>query len=237
MSQPASFPEPAFGPPFAPAPEPAFAPAPAPAYAPAPASAPTPAPALPAGPPTFTERWLHPSAAPSWRAELQRLLLATAGAAGFGVSLGLRKGGTAILVGALGAPAGILAVAAVAVPAFAIVLALANAPLDMMDLARATSRAATRAGLLLAGIAPGIALLVVSCEETVSVSIFGFGALLLAGGIAANAFAKELRPHLRSAPGHARVVLAVALPVFLLFAATLAGRVWWLALPMLTEVS
>jgi hypothetical protein len=142
-----------------------------------------------------------------------------------------------IVVGALGAPAGILAVAAVAVPAFAIVLALANAPLDMMDLAHATSRAAARAGLLLGGLAPGVALLVVSCEETVSVSFFGFGALLLAGGIAANAFANELRPRLASAPGRARILLAVAMPVFLLFAATLAARVWWLALPMLTEVS
>jgi len=164
-------------------------------------------------------------------------MMAAACAAAFGVSLGLRKGGVAILLGAVGAPAGILAVAAVAAPAFAIVLALANAPLEAMHLAHATSRAATRAGLLLAGLAPGVALLVVSCEDAITVSIFGFGALLLAGGIAANAFANELRPRLRSAPPRTRVVLSVAMPVFLLFAAVLAARVWWLALPMLTEAS
>jgi hypothetical protein len=149
----------------------------------------------------------------------------------------LRHGGVSIVLGALGAPAGIVAVAAVAVPAFAIVLALANAPIDAMDLAHATSRAAMRAGLLLAGIAPGMAMLVVTVEEAVTVDIMGFTALLFAGAVAGHAFVSELKPALAGAPRLTRAILSMALPAFLLFATVLAARVWWLALPMLTEAS
>jgi hypothetical protein len=105
-----------------------------------------------------------------------------------------------------------------------------------MDLARATARASIRAGLFLAGLAPGAALLVVTVEENVTVTVMGFGSLLLAGAIAAHSFAGDLRPLLAGAPSPVRVVMAIAMPVFLLFAAVLAARVWWLALPMLTEM-
>jgi hypothetical protein len=200
---------------------------------------PTPSPPLPADSalPPWTEQWLGRVASPTWGDQAQRLLLAAGLAAAFGVALGMRKGGTSIALGALGAPAGIVAIAAIAVPAFAIVLALANAPLQAMDLAQATSRAALRAGLFLAGLAPGVALLVVTCEDALTVDIIGFGALLFAGAVAARAFAADLRPSLASAPRVTRAVLSVALPAFLVFAAVLAARVWWLALPMLTEVS
>jgi hypothetical protein len=106
-----------------------------------------------------------------------------------------------------------------------------------MDLLSATSRAALRAGLFLAGVAPALAMLVVTVEETVTVDIMGFGALLFAGAIAGQAFVAELRPTLAGAPRVTRAILSVALPAFLVFAAVLAARVWWLALPMLTEVS
>jgi hypothetical protein len=163
----------------------------------------------------------------------------------FGLALGLhpRAPGAAghellsLVASSLGAPAGIAAVAAVAVPAFAIVLALANAPVDVMDLARATSRGALRAGLLLAGIAPGAAMLAVTCEDAITVSVMGFGGLVLAGGLAASSFRTDLRPQLAAAPNRTRAVLAIAMPCFLVFAAVLAARVWWLALPALTEVS
>ena len=199
--------------------------------------APTPSSTAGPAPVTWTERWLGRVAAPTWAGEAQRLLVAAGLAALFGVALGLRRGGASLVFGALGAPAGIVAVAAVAVPAFAIVLALANAPLEAMDLAQATSRAAVRAGLFLAGIAPGAAMLVVTVEEAVTVDVMGFGALLFAGAIAGHAFVADLRPALAGAPRITRAILGVAVPVFLVFAAVLAARVWWLALPMLTEVS
>ena len=187
--------------------------------------------------PSWTGQWLGRVTSPTWGGEARRLLLAAGFAAVFGVSLGMRKGGASIALGAVGAPAGIVAVAAVAVPAFAIVLALANAPLQAMDLAHATSRAAMRAGLFLAGLAPAVALLVVTCEDALTVDVIGFGGLLFAGAIAAQAFAADLRPSLAGTPRVTRAVLSVVLPAFLVFAAVLAARVWWLALPMLTEVS
>jgi hypothetical protein len=200
---------------------------------------PTPArpPPLEERPRTWAERWLGPSATPTWASEARRLLLAAGLASVFGVALGLRHGGASLVLGALGAPACIVAVAAVAVPAFAIVLALANAPLEGMALLHATSRSAMRAGLFLAGLAPAVAMLVVTVEEAVTVDVMGFGALLLAGAIAGQAFVAELRPALASAPRVTRAILSLALPAFLVFAAVLATRVWWLALPMLTEAS
>jgi len=191
----------------------------------------------PATPRTWTEQWLGQTDSPTWAGEAQRLLLAAALAGAFGAALGLRQGGAAILFAALGAPSGIVAVAAVAVPAFAIVLALADAPVDAMDLAHATSRAAARAGLFLAGIAPGAALLAVSCEDAITVTVVGFGGLALSGAIAARAFTSALEPRLVDAPRLTRIIMAWAMPAFLLFSAALAVRVWWIALPLLTRVS
>lgn len=188
-------------------------------------------------PTTWTERWLGQSTTPTWAGEARRLLLAAGLASIFGLALGLRHGGASLVLGALGAPAGIVAVAAVAVPAFAIVLALANAPLEGMALLHATSRAAMRAGLFLAGLAPAVAMLVVTVEEAITVDVMGFGGLLLGGAIAGQAFVAELKPALDGAPRLTRAILSIALPAFLVFAAVLAIRVWWLALPMLTEVT
>jgi hypothetical protein len=198
---------------------------------------PLPTPPLASGPQTWAERWLGVAGAPSWAREGQRLLVAVGLSSLFGVALGLREGAAGSGLAALGAPAGIAAVAGVAVPAFAIVLALANAPVDVMDLARATSRGAVRAGLFLAGLAPGAALLVVTREDAITITVAGFGALLLAGAIAARSFATDLRPQLAGAPRATRAVLSVAMPLFILFAAVLAARVWWLALPCLTEAA
>lgn len=198
-------------------------------------------PPMPPAPPTWAHNWLgdasSSSSSSTWSLESQRLLLGVALSSLFGLALGLRRGGITIALAALGAPAGIAAVAFVAVPAFAIVLSLANAPVDMMDLSRATSRASLRAGLFLAGLAPGAALIMVTVEDAITVTVAGLGSLLLAGAIAARSFSSELRPHLAAAPRGTRAVLSLAMPAFLLFAAVLAARVWWLALPLLTEPS
>jgi len=178
-----------------------------------------------ADPDTWARRFLgqEKGAAASWPDEGRRLAIAVSMAALFGVSLGL------------GAPAGIVAVSVVAVPAFAIILALANAPVDAMSLGRATARAAAKAGLVLAGLAPAAALFVVTVEDAITVTAVGFGGLFLAGAIASRSFASELAPLIQAAPRATRNVMTLAMPAFLLFAAVLAARVWWLALPSLTE--
>jgi len=154
----------------------------------------------------------------------------------FGVALGLRHGGITLAWGAMGAPLGIVAVGALAAPALGILLALANAPLDALDLARATSRAAAKAGLLLAGVAPATALFVVTVEDAITVTLVGFGALTLAGAVAARSFQHDLEPMLAKTPTTQRAVVRVAIWAFLLFAGTLAIRIWCMALPMLTAM-
>jgi hypothetical protein len=173
----------------------------------------------------------------TWLDEVRRLALAASLSAVFGVSLGLRHGGLSLAWGAMGAPLGIVAVGALAAPALGILLALANAPVDALDLARATSRAAAKAGLLLAGVAPAAALFVVTVEDAITVTIVGFGALILAGVVAARSFQHDLEPMLAKAPVSQRAVVRIAIWTFLAFAGALALRVWWLALPMLTVAS
>jgi hypothetical protein len=173
----------------------------------------------------------------TWIDEARRLAVAASLSAIFGVALGLRHGGVTLAWGAMGAPLGIVAVGALAAPALGILLALANAPLDALDLARATSRAAAKAGLLLAGVAPAAALFVVTVEDAITVTIVGFGALILAGVVAARSFQHDLEPMLAKTPGAQRAVVRVAIWAFLAFAGTLAIRVWFMALPMLTVSS
>jgi hypothetical protein len=185
--------------------------------------------------PGLASALVAPSTTSTWIDEVRRLAVAASLSAVFGVSLGLRRGGLSLAWGAMGAPLGIVAVGALAVPALAIVLALANAPLAPLDLARATGRATAKAGLLLAGLAPGAALFVVTVEDAITVTLVGFGALVLAGAVAARSFLSDLTPALAKASPGQRSVVHVSLWAFLAFAGALALRVWWLALPMLTS--
>ena len=199
-------------------------------------------PRSPPAPQTTTHAKSHASAlldttSSTWIDEARRLAVAASLSAIFGVALGLRHGGVSLAWGAMGAPLGIVAVGALAAPALGILLALANAPLDALDLARATSRAAAKAGLLLAGVAPAAALFVVTVEDAITVTIVGFGALILAGVVAARSFQHDLEPMVAKTPGAQRAVVRVAIWAFLAFSGTLAIRVWCMALPMLTVMS
>jgi len=146
--------------------------------------------------------------------------------------MGIRLGGPAIATHALGVVLGIAAVCGLAVPALAIVLALANASVDALDLSRATSRAAATAGLLLAGLAPGAALFAVTVEDAITVTILGIGGLALAGALGMRTFVRELTPRLATSSERGRRLAKLALPVFLVFATVLAARIWWIALPI-----
>jgi len=193
--------------------------------------------AAPAGDPqkfeSFAAELLRPDT-PGWADEARRLGVGLGLALLFGGALGLRAGGAAIPAHAMGVAAGLLAVSAVAAPSFAIVLALVNAPVDGQTLARATSRAVARAGLLLGGLAPAAALYVLTVEDAITVTVVGFGGLLLAGAVAASSFAKDLSAPLADASAYTRHWMTLAMPAFVVFAAVLAMRVWWLALPILT---
>jgi hypothetical protein len=206
-----------------------------PAPTPAPTPAPAPAPTEPAS--RSLASALLDTASSTWMAEARRLAAAASLSAVFGVALGLRQGGLSLAWGAMGAPLGIVAVGALAAPALGILLSLADARLEALDVARATSRAAVKAGMLLAGVAPATALFVVTVEDAITVTIVGLGALILAGGVAARSFQHDLEPSLSKTPRAQRAVVRLAVWAFLAFAAILAIRVWCLALPMLAVPS
>ena len=196
-------------------------------------SAPTfPPSAQPAAPAAWTEQLLGTNMASGWAREGQRFAVAVGLAALFGVAIGLRVGGPAIATHAFGVSLGILGVCGLAVPALAIVLALVNASIDALGLARATSRAAATAGLLLAGLAPGAALFAVTVEDAISVTLVGAGGLALAGVLGMRSFVRELAPQLGSGDDRARRLSKIALPIFLVFAAILGARIWWVMLPI-----
>jgi len=191
-----------------------------------------PEPPHPALPVAWTERMLGTADAEGWAAEGRRFGIAIGLAALFGVAIGLRVGGPAIATHALGVSVGMLAVCGLAVPALAIVLALVNASVDALGLARATSRAAVTAGLLLAGFAPGAALFAVTVEDAITVTIVGVAGLGLAGLLAMRSFVRELAPRLAVSDVRARRLSRVAIPLFLVFAAILGARIWWVMLPI-----
>jgi hypothetical protein len=196
---------------------------------------PDPGPALP---PSWPERILDAGsvaggATPqAWAREGQRLAVAIGLASLFGGAIGLRLGGAAIVTHAFGAALGIVAVCGLAVPALAIVLALVDASVDAFGLARATSRAAAAAGLLLAGLAPGAALFALTVEDAITVTLVGAGGLVLGGVLGMRSFVRALTPQLDGSDERARRLATVAVPLFLVFAAILGARIWWVMLPI-----
>ena len=168
----------------------------------------------------------------AWAREGQRLAVAIGLASLFGAAIGLRVSGAAMLAHAIGVSLGILAVCGLAVPALAIILALVNASVDALALARATSRAAAAAGLLLAGIAPGAALFALTVEDAITVTLVGVGGLALAGVLGVRSFVRTLAPHLSGSDERARRLSMIAMPLFLVFAAILGARIWWVMLPI-----
>lgn len=175
---------------------------------------------------SFGERLLSDGA--GHRDQILRFAAATGLASTFGIALGVRGGPLSVLHHALGVTLGMLGVCGLAVPALAIVLMLADAKIDALGLVRATSRAAAHAGLLLAGLAPGVALFSLTVEDAITVSIVGAGGLLLAGWIGARSFRRDLAPTLGEG-----VLGRLAVPSFIVFAAVLGARIWWMSLPLL----
>ena len=80
-----------------------------------------------------------------WRGLAGRVATGAALSAVYGVALGAREGGSALLVHAIGVPAALLAVCTLGLPALFIVLALFDAPLSPIKAAGAAARRRARA--------------------------------------------------------------------------------------------
>src|SRR5688500_6847154 len=94
-------------------------------------------------------------------------------AAVFGLALGARLGGLALLQHALGVPAGLCATGLLGVPPLYVLLTLFDAPISLSEIASWVGRALSSIGAVLGGLAPAVALLAVTIQ---SADVAGFAA-------------------------------------------------------------
>jgi hypothetical protein len=147
----------------------------------------------------------------------------------FGLALGGGLGAAAMAIHAVGVPLGFLAVALLGGPAFYVALAHAGVEISAVALIASLSRGIAGAGLVLAGLAPTMLLMAVSCESHLTVAAYGVLGLAAAGCVGLRAIFRELE---RRQPSTG---IAASLPrvAFAIFAGVLCLRVWWSVLPVL----
>jgi len=153
-------------------------------------------------------------------------------AALYGLALGARSGGVALIQHALGASAGLFAVGVLGIPALFVLLALVNAPVSPGAMLSAGARSLASAGFVLAGLAPSAALLAVTIESPDAAAFVTRAGLTLAGGIGLFQLTSSVRAMLKELPPAPRLKCNVLLFGFSLFAIMLAARVWY-TLPIL----
>jgi hypothetical protein len=173
----------------------------------------------------------------SWRRTFARLGVGVGLSSVYGVALGTRDGGTALLSNAVGVPVGALAVLMLGVPALYIILSLFSAPLEPSRLAAASSRAFATAAVLWAGLAPAAALFVVTSGARSTASAVAVTGLVVGGLVGLRSLLTGLGRQLDDADSSTRhVSWAVGLG-FAAFAVALAGRIWGSTLVLLGGAS
>jgi hypothetical protein len=197
---------------------------------PTPESTPEAAPASP--PANWTARLLHIDESSGVRAEAVRYATGLGLSAVYGMAIGARHGGLALLKSAAVVPAALVAATALGVPATYIVLALFDAPIDPKRLGAATSRAVATTGLVLAGLAPAAALFVVSSEQPAAAGASAALGLMLGSFAGYRALMGDVLRGLSRANEGVRFASAAAIIGFGVFAAALALRIWSAALPL-----
>lgn len=167
------------------------------------------------------------------RRDLSRLAAGLGLSAVYGLALGAHAGGVELLRHALGAPLGLLVVAGVTAPSLFVRLALIDAPLRPAQMLAAVAQGAFTSGLVLAGLAPAAAMLVVSIQSpAAAASLAGLG-LLLAGGIGLLNVFTVLDACLQSSSVRLRSRAWLSMAVFALLSCALAARTWHAWLPLL----
>jgi hypothetical protein len=183
--------------------------------------------------PALTQWLLDGTHDEGWGREIGRFGWGLGLASAYGLVLGFREGGLSLFRHALGVPLAFVAVALLGVPALLIVLTLFDAPLSPRQAVRAASGATARAGLMLAGLAPAVALYVASAESRWLAAAAGGMGLLVSGIVGLSAFLSDLGRGSATAEEGKRLVFGFCFAGFAVFAGLLAIRVWWGALPIL----
>jgi hypothetical protein len=166
------------------------------------------------------------------RSEALRCATGLGLAAVYGLAVGARHGGGALLKSAAVVPLALSAAAALGIPATYIVLALFDAPIDPRRLGAATSRAMATTGLVLAGLAPAAALFVVSSEHPAAAAMSGAVGLALASAAGFRALMTDVLDGLSTSREGTRLASAAAIVAFGVFAAALSLRIWSACLPL-----
>lgn len=180
---------------------------------------------------TFAEDALTTTGAPIELARRAAVGLALASISG--LAMGLREGPVAMAVHAAGVPIALGAVAALGVPSLYVVLALFDAPLDARAAAAAAARGIAAAGLVLAGLAPAIAVFVVTSATSDGAALASGAALLAGGAIGLGHLIRVVASALERADSATRAMAVLVLAGFTVFAIALASRVWGSLLPVL----
>lgn len=169
--------------------------------------------------------------------DLSRLGSGLGLAAIYGLALGARGGGTQLLRHALGAPLGLLVVATLAAPSLFVRLALMDAPLRPAQMVGAVAQSTFAAGLVLAGLAPAAAMLVVSIESAPAAAWMSGLGLWLAGGIGLVNLFGALSAGMAGASLSLRSRAFVSIAIFAVLACALSARTWGAWLPLLGGAS
>jgi hypothetical protein len=169
--------------------------------------------------------------------DLSRLANGLALASVYGLALGARAGGLQLARHAFGAPLGLVVVAVIAAPALFVRLALLDAPLRPAQMVAAVAQSTFAAGLVLAGLAPAAAMLVVSIESAQAAAWMSGLGLWLAGTIGLLNLFSALGAGLAGATLRLRSRAFLAIAIFAVLACALSARAWGAWLPVLRGAS
>jgi hypothetical protein len=149
----------------------------------------------------------------------------------FGLALGARSGGTALLEHAVLVPLGLILVLLVGIPALIIGLALVDSPVRATHVVEAAVASIAAAGLLLAGLAPATAFFVITTFDADAATVVS-GLVLSASGILSLRLLLrviETRLDLSGTKSWRTMALCGG---FCLFAFLFVARVWSSTLPV-----
>jgi hypothetical protein len=177
---------------------------------------------------------------PSLSVETKRIARALALATIYGLPLGARGGVASMLEHAVGVVLGLAAVAGFAAPAFYILIAHTGSRLPVLAVVEAVRRCVGTTALVLAGLTPAAALLVVSTEGAHAAAFYGALGLSVAYGLGLRRLLLDLFDALSSQPSaddSHELAGRVAVLGFVAFALLLSVRVWSGTLPLFGVLS
>ena len=169
--------------------------------------------------------------------ELGRLAAGLGLSAFYGLALGARAGGSELLKNAVGVPLGLFVLGVVMMPSLTVLFAILDAPVTPSRVLGSLGRALSAVGLVLAGLAPGVALFSVTVESAELATRVARAGFYLAGGLGLVGLAASLSRSLAETKSSVFWKGHFFLLGYAVFAVMLAARLWSAFVPMLGGAS